>query len=285
MLIRPLLLLALLGAPAGAEESFSSTIQGISLRPEIGTAIYGYEASGNLGITSAGTRVFQDGKYLLQWNGRAEALGGMVAFRYPFYPIYGAGAGATAEAGIRLFPASFMSPWISLGAGVDGSAVTRFGVPFNGGPSNNNLDGLGGVVGDVVVRASAGAAMLGSWQALVGGLGLRMDLSSPGANVPARAFFGADLHARYDLHGLIAQGEASLALAPPEHDPALGVTSFTDRWVLSVSALKTLGDHVFVGVGARVRRDSSSVVYDPGLTYVTHAPVDSRIWATVGVMP
>lgn len=280
------MMLALAGGslPAGAAD-FSSTVRGISLRPEIGTAIYGYEASGNVGGTFAGTRAFTDGKYLLQWSARAELLMGMVAFRYPFYPIYGGDAGGMAEGGIRLWPSAFASPYFSLGAGLDGAAVTRFGVPFNGGPSNNNLDGLGGVVGDLVLRASAGGALLDPGQALVGGLGLRMDLSSPGANVPARAFFGGDLHARYDWNGLIAMGEASLALAPPERDAALGITSYTDRWVLSASALKTLGDHFFVGLGARVRRDSGATVYDVGQTYLTSGAVDSRLWVTVGVMP
>jgi len=279
-------MLALAGGPlpAGAAE-FSSTIQGISLRPELGTAIYGFEGSGHLGGTSAGTRVFSDGRYLLQWSARAEALLGMVAFRYPFHPIYGATAGGLAEGGIRLWPSSALSPYFSLGAGVDGAAVTRFGIPFNGGPFHNNLDGLGGVVGGLVVRAGAGGALLDEGQALVGGLGLRMDLGSPGANVPGRAFFGAGLHARYDLRGLIAIGEVSLALAPPERDAALGFTSYTDRWTLSASAIKTLGDHVFVGLGVRVRRDSSATVYDAGLRYLSSGPVDSRLWAAVGVMP
>jgi len=280
-------MLALAGTSlsAGASE-FSGTIQGISLRPEIGTAIYGYEASGNLGGGSAGTRTFADGKYLLQWSGRAEALLGMVAFRYPFYPIYGATLGGTAEGGLRLWPSSFMSPYFSAGAGVDGVAVTRFGIPFNGGPFNNNLDGLGGVVGDLVLKAGAGGALLDPGQVLVTGLELRMDLSSPGANVPARAFFGAGLRARYDLHGLIAAGEASLALAPPGRDAALGITSYTDRWTLSASALKTLlWDHLIAGLGVRVRRDSSSTVYDTGLTYLTSGPVDSRVWLILGWMP
>jgi len=280
-------MLALAGTSlsAGASE-FSGTIQGISLRPEIGTAIYGYEASGNLGASSAGTRAFSDGKYLFQWSARAEALLGEVAFRYPFYPIYGGTLGGQADAGIRLWPSSFMSPYFSGSAGVDGAAVTRFGIPFNGGPFVNNLDGLGGVVGDLVVKAGAGGALLDPGQVLVTGLELRMDLSSPGANVPARAFFGADLHARYDLHGLIAMGEAALALAPPGHDAALGVTSYTDRWTLSASAVKTLlWDHLFVGLGVRVRRDSSSTVYDTGLTYLTNGPVDSRLWLIAGWMP
>jgi len=278
-----MLLLAGGSLPAGAAD-FSNTVLGVSLRPEIGTAIYGYEASGNLGGTFAGTRV-TDGKVLLQWSARAEALAGMVAFRYPFYPIYGAGAGGTVDYGLRLIPALPISPYVSVGAGVDGAAVTRFGVPFNGGPFHNNLDGLGGVVGDVVLRFGGGGALVDPGQALVAGLDARMDLSSPGANVPARAFFGADLHARYDWSGLIAMGEASLALAPPGHDAALGFTSYTDRWVLSASALKTLGAHFFVGLGVRVRRDSSATVYDGGLTYQTSSAVDSRIWAAVGVMP
>src|SRR6185369_16405297 len=115
---RRLLLFALAGAPALAGSTgFSSTIQGISLRPEVGTAVYGFEASGNLGGTSAGTRTFEDGRYLLQWNARAEAVLGQVAFRHPFYWIYGAGGGGLAEGGIRLWPSSFASPYFSLGLG------------------------------------------------------------------------------------------------------------------------------------------------------------------------
>ena len=55
-LVRSALVLALAGAPAlaGGEGAFSSTIQGISLRPEVGTGIYGYQLGGNLGGTTAG---------------------------------------------------------------------------------------------------------------------------------------------------------------------------------------------------------------------------------------
>src|SRR5439155_18332404 len=162
--------------------------------------------------------------------GRLEAILGIVAFEHPFFPIYGASLGGQGDVGLRLLPENLVSPYLTAGLSTSASAVTRSGVAFNGGTGANNLDGLGGVVGDVALRAGAGGSLLDQARSLVGAAHLRLDLSSPGANVPGRVFAGGDLSARFDLRGagLVAMGEIAYLASPLERDAAPGLSSDTN---------------------------------------------------------
>jgi hypothetical protein len=272
-------------AVAQSEGEFANTIQGISLRPEIGTGIYGYELMGNLGGTSFATRALQSGSYLLQWNADAEVVGGAVAYEHPFYALYGVQVQGQGDGGWRLMPANFISPYLGVGLVGHAMAVAQSGQPLDG-THFNNLGDLGGLLGTLQLRISAGGSLLNALHSLVLAAHFLMELDSPQSTVPGLVFVGGGLHARYDFTGgLVAFGEISYAVSVPQHDTALDYSTQTNRWVLSASGVKTLGSHVFVGLGISVSREQVDISYTGGLTYDPDSSVDSRIWIIAGYSP
>jgi hypothetical protein len=269
-------------AADAAPPEFASTIQGISLRAEVGTGIYGDELSGNLGGTSLGVRTFSGNEYLLEWDAAAEAVEGGVAFEHPFYDLFGAQIRGHAEGAWRMIADREISPLVGVGLAGSASAITRAGEPLNGGTRFNNLDGLGGVVGDLRLDVGAGTSLLGSDRSFVAAAQFLMEIDSPRANVPGLAFFGGGLRARLDLKdGLVAFGDAFYEVTTSRSDPALKSSTQFTRWTLSATAVKALGP-VFLGLGIRVSRGGSSTSYVDGGTYATASPVDSRIWIIGG---
>ena len=277
-----LILFAWLISPRAAAEDwpgFSSTIQGISLRPEIGTGIYGYEVTGNLGGTSFGARSLGANRYLLQWEAHAELVEGAVAFEHPFYDLFGARVWGRGEGSLRLMPQRDVSPILEVGLGGNASAVTRAGEPFNGGTHFNSLDGLGGVVGNLHLDAGAGASLLDEARSVVLAAQFVAEIASPLANTPSLVFFGGALHGRFDLKdSLVVLGEASFAVTPSSRNVALQTSTHYDRWSLSATAVKTIGTGLSLGLGLAVSRVGSSTAYQNGDAYSAAAPIDARIW-------
>ncbi len=279
-----LLAATLLASPALAASDFSTAIEGIELRPEVGTGIYGYEATGNVGATSIGLRDF-DRRRILLWDGRADLTLGAVANEHPFAMLYGAQATGEAEGGLRLSPPRALSAYASVGLGASLSAVTQSGVPFDGGATVNSLDGLGGVLGSADVRLGFGGSYLKERRSLLFELQPLAEIDSAEANQPALGLFGGALHARYDvLDRFVALGDLSYALAPPRGDAALGIESSTSRWILSGEALQRWG-RFFLGLGLSVSRAETVVAYSGGTSFPTVAPILSRLYLLVGFWP
>lgn len=270
-------------ATAQGEIDFASTINTIDFRPEVGTGIYGLHLTGNLGVTSLGVRVF-DQQWLLSWNGSAEMVLGGVAYELTAFVIYGVQGQAHAEGGLRLMKDRELSPYLS--AGLDGSlyAITQWGNPFND-ITINNLDGLGGVVGMIGARLGVGASYLDSKRSLVVEAQPLAEFDGAEPFRGALSYFGAALHARYDfVNTLTAIGDASFALTPTYANTALGTSSETSRWLLSASAIHTWG-RFSGGLGLSVGRSETRLAFSSGQTYVSDAPIDSRIWLLVGFWP
>ncbi len=278
----PLLALAL-SAPALAD-GFSSRLEDIELRPEIGTGIYGYELTGNLGVLSLGVRELGD-RWLVSWDGDVELVSGAVAYEHPFYALYGAQGQAEAEGGLRLAPGKTVSPYVSALALASLSAIAQAGTPLDGGATINSLDGLGGVIGVAGLRLGAGASFLWPQHSLVIEVQPLAEIDSAQANTALLGFLGAALHARWDWKdSLAALGEVSYAVAPSRADAALGSSATTGRWALSAKAVKRLGRFA-VGLGISASRVATELAYAGGATFTSASPIDSRIWALVGFWP
>jgi hypothetical protein len=276
---------ALASTPALAvgELSFASTIDAIEFRPEVGTGIYGVHLTGNFGVTSIGVRLL-DHRWLISWSGDGELVLGGVAYELTAFVIYGVQGEAHAEGGLRLMETHALSPYVSAGSDGRLSAITQWGNPFND-ITINNLDGLGGIVGTIDFRLGGGASFLDARQSLV--LEVQPFAEFDGSQ-PFRgemSYFGAALHARYDLmNALTAVGEASIAFTPTYGESPLGTSADTNRWVLSGSAIKKW-THWSCGLGLSVSRASTRLTYDTGQSYTSNASIDSRFWLLFGFWP
>jgi hypothetical protein len=274
-----------LALPAAAASTFSSVLNDIELRPEVGTGIYGDELTGNLGIQSLGLRDF-DRRWLLSWNGDAELVLGGVAYENPYDWAYGAQGEAHGEGGFRILPNRPISPYVSAGLDASLSAVTEFGIPFDRVQLVNNLDGFGGVVGLADVRLGLGASFLGPRQSLIIEAQPLAEVDSAEANLPLLPYLGGALHARYDRRdSFVAIGEVYYAVTPAQNDAALGTSSVTGRWILSANALKKFGRHFFGGLGLSVSRAATQLAYSTGQSYTSDTPVDTRLWLLFGYWP
>ncbi len=276
-----------LGAARADAPEFSSTIHGISVRPEIGTFSYGYELSGNLGGTTLASRTLEGRKYLLQWDAQAEAVVGDVAYEHPFHAFYGAQLVGQGDGGLRLMPSNDLSPYVGLGLQGRAYAINQAGANNLGDPAaSNSLDGLAGLAGTLQLRLDGGASLLSGAHSLIVAAHLLAEMDSPLANIPALGFLGGGVHVRYDLSdSLVALGEFSYASTLALRDAALQASSRTGRWLLSGSAIKKLGAHVFLGLGIALKRSETDVSYTGGLTYRPSAQLDSRIWIVAGFAP
>lgn len=271
--------------PFAPTATFSSLLDDLELRVEVGTGIYGDELTGNLGIQSLG--IFDlDRQWLLSWSGDAELVLGGVAYEEPFDWLYGIQGQAHGEGGYRVLRDWAFSPYVSASLNGNLSAVTEPGVAFDQGATINNLDGLGGVIGRGDVRLGLGASYLDLGQSLVVEVQPLAEINSAEANLPFLDYFGAALHVRYDrLDSLTAIGELSYAVTPPQNDAALGASSTTGRWTISASVVKKLGQHFYGGAGLSISRSDTVLSYSTGQTYNTDTPVDSRFWLLFGYWP
>jgi hypothetical protein len=273
---------ALAIAQTGAE-GFDSMIRGASLRAEVGTGIYGDELSGNLGATALGARALEGDRYLFLWDAQAELVEGVVAFEHPFYDLYGGQLHVRGEGELRLLPSGEFSPLAGIAIGINGSALTRAGAPFDGGAQFNSLDGLGGVVGSLQLAGGAGASWLTPNRSLVVSANVVAELDSSEANQPSLALLGGGPRIRLDWRDdLVVIAEAAYVVTTSRLNAALQETTQVNRWWLNATGVKMLGTHLFAGLGIRVSRQGSSVAYTNGLTYNTGLPVDSRIWVMGG---
>jgi hypothetical protein len=271
--------------PSSAETTFSSIMNELELRPEIGTGIYGDELTGNLGIQSLGLRDF-DRRWLVSWNGDAELVLGGVAYEHPFFVAYGAQGAGQGEGGLRILPGAWVSPYVSVGVDSSLSAVTEPGVAFDRTQYVNDLDGFGGVIGTADLRLGLGASFLSPRQSLILEAQPLAEVDSAESNLPLLSYFGGALHARYDRrNSLVLIGEASYAVTPAQNDAALETSSVSGRWRLSASAVKKLGRHYFAGVGLSVSRTATQLSYSGGQSYTIDTPVVSRIWLQFGYWP
>ncbi len=277
--------LAAAAPPAASEAPFASSIDGVELRPEVGTGIYGYHLTGNLGVTSFSVRLL-DTRWLLSWDGAAELTLGAVAYEHPYYAVYGAQANGEAEGGLRLAPAAPLSAYVAASLGAGASAITQSGVPLDGGAAGNNLGSFGGPLGHANLRPGFGLSYLDAKQSLVAEAQLLGELDSPQADLPAAGYFGGALHLRYDLKdSLAAIGDLSYAATPSFSNPALGTETSLGRWTLAAEAVKTLGRGFFAGLGISVGRTATTIAFTGGPSYVSAAPLDSRIWLLLGYWP
>lgn len=278
-------LFALGTAPPSGDAPFSSLLDDIDLRPEIGTGIYGDSLTGNVGIQSYGLRQLRS-PWLVSWNGEAELVLGGVAYEHPFYWLYGASLDSHGEGGWRMLPGRAWSPYLSVGLDGALSAITEPGVPFDQGATINNLDGLGGVIGTADVRIGLGASFLGPRDSILAELQPLAEIDSAQSNLPFQEYYGLALHARYDRQGrFVAIGEASYAETPAQGNAALGTTTTSGRWTLAASALEKLGRHWFVGGGLEVSRTATDLDYTGENSYDTNEPVDFRFSLLVGYWP
>jgi hypothetical protein len=287
MLLRASVAILVLGAalPSAAETTFSSIMNDIELRPEVGTGIYGDDLIGNLGIQSLGLRAY-DRRWLLSWKGDATLILGGVAYETPYDWAYGAQVVAYGEGGLRILPSRVISPYVS--AGVDGtlSAVTEIGTPFDQTWLLNNLDGFGGFIGMGDVRLGLGASFLGTRQSLIVEVQPLAEVDSAQTNLPLLSYFGGALRVRYDRRdSLMAIGELLYAVTPAQTDAALGISSVSGRWSASVGAVKKFSRHYFAGIGASVSRTATELSYSTGQSYDTDTPVETRIWLLFGYWP
>ena len=279
------MLLLATALPAAAETTFSSIMNDIEFRPEVGTGIYGDDLVGNFGVQSLGLRDF-DRRWLLTWNGEAALVFGGVAYEPTYDVAFGAQGAVHGEGGFRLLPARTISPYVSVGVDGSLSAVTEPGTPFDQTQYLNNLDGFGGVIGMGDVRAGLGASFLGTRQSLIIEVQPLAEVDSAEANLPLLSYFGGALHVRYDRRdSLVAIGELSYAVTPALADAALGTSSVSGRWTASVSAVKKFRRHYFVGIGASVSRTATELSYSTGQSYATDTPVETRIWILFGYWP
>ncbi|MHB8420183.1 MAG: hypothetical protein ACYDCL_19080 [Myxococcales bacterium] len=280
-----LLLATAVPASARAATTFSSVLDDVGLRAEVGTGIYGDELTGNLGVQSLGIRDF-DRRWLVSWEADAELVIGGVAYEHPFYWLYGAQGAAQGEGGLRLLPAAAWSPYVSASLEGSLSAVAQQGVPLNGGATINDLGDLGGVIGSAGARLGLGASYLWARSSLLLEAEPLAEVDSAEADQALLGYFGAGLRARYDLRdSLVAIGEASYAVTSAQRDTALGSSIAWGRWSLAASAVKKLGRRFFAGLGLSVSRAAAQTSYSGGQSYGTSSPVDSRLWLLFGFWP
>jgi hypothetical protein len=277
--------------PARADTSpegvtFASSLRGLTLRPEVGTGIYGYELTGNLGGTSAGVRTFGGGAYLLQWTGDAEGVIGVAAYTHPYQLVFGVQAQGQAEGAWRLRPSAAWSPFLSGRVSATGSVIRQSIAPVNGGSRVNNGGDLLGALATGQLALGGGASLLDSTRSLLLEADLLLEGDSAQSYLPARGFFGAILHARYDAADRwLATGEAWLAFTPSQGDSALQTSTQTTRWGLSLTGLMRFGAHFLGGVAFRLQRDDTQVSYPGGLSYDTAPPIEARVSLTAGYSP
>ncbi len=275
-------LLLAVSLPAAAETTFSSMLNDLELRGEVGTGIYGDELTGNLGIQSLGLRDFGR-RWLVSWSGDAELILGGVAYENPYYWVYGIQGTAQGEGGLRLLPGRVISPYLSVALDGSLSGVAVAGIASQ---DLNNLDGFGGVIGTGDVRLGLGASFLGMRQSLIVELQPLAEVDSAQSNLPLLDYFGGALHVRYDRRdSLVAIGELNYAVTPAQTDAALGTSSVSGRWTASVSVVKKFGRHYFAGIGASVSRTATQLSYATGQSYNTDTPVDTRLWLLFGYWP
>jgi hypothetical protein len=277
--------MTLASTPARAlgEITFASTIDAIEFRPEVGTGIYGVHLTGNLGVMSIGVRVL-DHRWLISWSSDGELVLGGVAYELTAFVIYGLQGEGHAEGGLRLMETHALSPYISVGSDGQLSAITQWGHPFND-ITINNLAGLGGIVGTVDFRLGGGASFLDTKQSLVLEVQPFAEFDGSEPFQGAMSYFGAALHARYDLmNAVTAIAEASIAFTPTYGESSLGTSTDTNRWILSGSAVKKW-QHLSCGLGLSVSRTSTQLAYDTGQSYTSNASIDSRIWLLFGFWP
>ena len=282
----PLLLLAILLASPARAEDVTFQLRGLTLRPEVGTGIYGYELSANLGGSIWEARSFGAGRYLVEWDAQAAFVIGVTAYEHPYRPLYGAAGQAEGETGLRFMPAGAWSPYVGVRASANGSAITQQGVPLNGGSNANNEGDLLGPLGVVQVAAGGGPSLLTSRRALVAEANFLAQFDSARSYTPARGFLGVGLHARYDIaSSLVATGELAYLLSGTTSDAALQTSSQTNRWVLAFNAVKTFGAHFFFGIGMHLQRAETQLAYASGSTYPSAPGIESRVWITTGYSP
>jgi hypothetical protein len=267
-------------------ETFTSSLRGLTLRPEGGTGIYGYELTGNLGGTSAGARTLSSGAYLLQWTGDAEGVLGAAAYEHPYRFVYGLQAQGQGEAAWRLRPGEAWSPVLSARVSATGSVIRQSIAPVNGGDRVNNGGDLLGALATGQLALGGGASLLDSTRSLLVEAALLLEGDSAQSDLPGRGFLGAILHARYDAPDQwLAIGEAWFAFTPSQGDSALQTSTQTTRWGLSLSGLRRFGSHFLGGVAFRLQRDDTTVSYQGGLSYDTAPPIEARVSLTAGYSP
>jgi hypothetical protein len=276
------MLLLATALPAAAESTFSSILNDLDFRPEVGTGIYGDELTGNIGIQSLGLRDF-DRRWLVSWDGDAELVVGGLAYEHPYYWVYGAQGAAQGEGGLRLMPNHAVSPYVSVALQASLSGVAAAGISAT---DLNNLDGFGGVIGVLGARLGLGASFLGPRQSLILEVQPTAEVDSAQSNLPLLSYFGGALHARYDRRdSFVAIGEAGYAVTPAQNQVALGLTQTSGRWTLSGSALKKFGRHYFGGLGVTVSRTATQDSYATGQSYTSDTPVDARFSLLFGYWP
>ncbi len=253
-----------------------STIQGLSLRGEAATAIYGGALDFNLGLTSVGMRAWLDDRLVLQWQGEAALVAGAVAYEHPFYGLYGARAEGAAVALWRFSRTRSLSAVVDVGNTINAVAIAPSGIA-----KVNNLDGLGGVFANSAWRAGGGISWWRGRHSLIVTADGELEADSPESTLSGRVFFGGALHARYDLlSSLMIVGEAYLGVSLPNDEPALDLSQQTNRWLLSLTATKKFGSrkwhHFFLDAGIIVARDQTLSAYGKQ-TLTTLSPVNARL--------
>jgi hypothetical protein len=259
-------------------------LAGPTIRPEIGTGIYGYEGTANVGASCSGLKAYPTHHALLFWDTELAAVLGALAYEHPYHGLAGGRADGEGELGLLLGEPRPLRPWISASASVDTSALWQLGQPLNGGANNNNWGDLAGPLFDGTIRLGGGAAWVRPALVAVLEAQLLGEGQSAQSAAPSRGFFGGALRFRADLAdpALIALAEVTYAVRPTQRDASLGTTQSTNHWTLGLFVQKAVSERLFLGLGFRWQREQTSLSYSQGLPYTSNGPLDSRFWVLGG---
>lgn len=264
--------------------ALESVTQGAVLDASIGASSVGDDLMVELGGESAGIRSYGDGRWLLQWDVLVALKGGLLANQHPFLFLIGPHALAWTELGRRFVPSSRWSPYVGARAGAEVSVMPHPGLSLAELRTINDVDGIGGVVANGLLRIEAGASLLDAQRSLLLVAFAQEALEAPRVVSPSRTFTEGGLGLRFDLAwSVVASLEGVIGVAPARTSPALGFSDRQTRMGANVAFRKVFKNGMWIGAAGFLSRDTDQVDYASGASYSTSDPASFGFALTLGV--